>query len=231
MDVSIAYVCSCSVRLAESPFGSYISIPDFSSRTIINPIDNLPLTIDHRLLLGFFLPLSPNPMDLKALIRNIPDFPKPGILFRDITTLLQDPAGLQYTIDTMAAQISDLKPEYLVGMESRGFIFGAALAYKLGIGFIPVRKPGKLPAKVHVVEYALEYGTDRLEMHQDAVTPGARVVIVDDLIATGGTAVATAQLLKEIGAHLVGCVFVIELDALNGRSRLPDVPINSLVHY
>jgi adenine phosphoribosyltransferase len=170
-------------------------------------------------------------MDLKALIRDIPDFPKPGILFRDITTLLRDPTGLKYTIDTMAAQVGDLKPEYLVGMESRGFIFGAALAYKLGIGFIPVRKPGKLPAQVHAVEYALEYGTDKLEIHQDAVPPGARVVIVDDLIATGGTAVATANLLHEIGAHLVGCAFVIELDALNGRSRLPDVPINSLVHY
>jgi adenine phosphoribosyltransferase len=199
--------------------------------TTINPIDNLTLTIEDRLRSVFFLPFSPNSMDLKALIRDIPDFPKPGILFRDITTLLRDPAGLQYTIDTMAANVGDLKPEYLVGMESRGFIFGAALAYKLGIGFIPVRKPGKLPAKVHAVEYALEYGTDKLEIHQDAVTPGARVVIVDDLIATGGTAVATAQLLQEIGAHLVGCAFVIELDALNGRSRLPDVPITSLVHY
>jgi adenine phosphoribosyltransferase len=170
-------------------------------------------------------------MDLKALIRDIPDFPKPGILFRDITTLLRDPAGLQYTIDTMAAQVNDLQPQYIVGMESRGFIFGAALAYKLGIGFIPVRKPGKLPAQVHTVEYALEYGTDKLQIHQDAVPSGARVVIVDDLIATGGTAVATAKLLHEIDAHLVGCAFVIELDALNGRSRLPDVPINSLVHY
>jgi adenine phosphoribosyltransferase len=220
-----------SVGFAESPVVSYISIPDFLAITNTNPIDNLALTIDDRLLLVFFLPSSPNPMDLKALIRDIPDFPKPGILFRDITTLLRDPTGLQYTIDTMAAHVGDLQPEYLVGMESRGFIFGAALAYKLGIGFIPVRKPGKLPAKVHAVEYALEYGTDKLEIHQDAITPDARVVIVDDLIATGGTAVATAQLLQEIGAHLVGCAFVIELDALNGRSRLPDVPITSLVHY
>jgi adenine phosphoribosyltransferase len=170
-------------------------------------------------------------MDLKTLIRDIPDFPKPGILFRDITTLLQDPAGLKYTIDTMATQVEDLQPQYLVGMESRGFIFGAALAYKLGVGFIPVRKPGKLPAAVYTVEYALEYGTDKLEIHQDAVPPGARVLIVDDLIATGGTAVATAKLLQEIGSHLVGCAFVIELDDLGGRSRLPDVPITSLVHY
>jgi adenine phosphoribosyltransferase len=170
-------------------------------------------------------------MDLKALIRDIPDFPKEGILFRDITTLLRDPAGWQYTIDTLAERVRDLQPEYIVGMESRGFIFGAVLAYKLGIGFIPVRKPGKLPAAIHSVEYALEYGTDRLEIHQDAVIPGSKVLIVDDLIATGGTAVATAQLLAEIGAHLVGCAFIIELDALNGRAHLPNVPIVSLVNY
>lgn len=170
-------------------------------------------------------------MDLKTLIRDIPDFPKPGILFRDITTLLRDPAGLKYSIETLAAQVRDLQPQYIVGMESRGFIFGSALAYELGLGFIPVRKPGKLPADVHTVEYVLEYGTDRLEIHQDAVVPNSRVLIVDDLIATGGTAGATAQLLQEIGSTLVGCAFVIELDALNGRSRLPDVPIISLVHY
>ena len=170
-------------------------------------------------------------MDLKSLIRDIPDFPKPGILFRDITTLLRDPAGLQYTIDTMATQVRDLQPQYIVGIESRGFIFGTALAYKLGLGFIPVRKPGKLPADVHTVEYVLEYGTDRLEIHQDAVVPGSRVLMVDDLIATGGTAVATAKLLHQIGSELVGCAFVLELDDLGGRSRLPDVPIISLVHY
>ena len=170
-------------------------------------------------------------MDLKALIRDIPDFPKPGILFRDITTLLSDPAGLRYSIDTLAAKIEDWQPEYIVGMESRGFIFGAALAYKLGIGFIPIRKPGKLPAAVWSVEYALEYGTDKLEIHQDAAPPGSRVAIVDDLIATGGTAAATAKLVREIGGDLVGCAFLIELDALDGRSHLPDVPIISLVHY
>ncbi len=170
-------------------------------------------------------------MDLKTLIRDIPDFPKPGILFRDITTLLRDPKGLQYSIDALAEQVDALDPEYIVGMESRGFIFGAALAYKLGIGFIPVRKPGKLPADVHTVEYALEYGTDKLEIHRDAVVPNSRVAIVDDLIATGGTAVATAQLIQEVGGKLVGCAFAIELDALNGRSRLPNVPIISLVHY
>ena len=170
-------------------------------------------------------------MDLKALIRDIPDFPEPGILFRDITTLLCDPVGLKYSIDTLATKVADLQPQYIVGMESRGFIFGAALAYKLGIGFIPVRKPGKLPAAVHTIEYVLEYGTDHLEIHLDAFAPGSRILIVDDLIATGGTAAATAKLLQEIGCNLVGCAFVIELDALNGRSHLPDVPIISLVHY
>ena len=170
-------------------------------------------------------------MDLKALICDIPDFPKPGILFRDITTLLSDPAGLRYSIDTLASKIEDWQPEYIVGMESRGFIFGAALAYKLGIGFIPIRKPGKLPAAVWSVEYALEYGTDKLEIHQDAALPGSRIAIVDDLIATGGTAAATAKLVREIGGDLVGCAFLIELDALDGRSHLPDVPIISLVHY
>jgi len=170
-------------------------------------------------------------MDLKALIRDIPDFPKPGILFRDITTLLGDPAGLRYSIDTLASKIEDWQPEYIVGMESRGFIFGAALAYKLGIGFIPIRKPGKLPAAVYSVEYALEYGTDKLEIHQDAAPPGSRISIVDDLIATGGTAAATAKLVREIGGDLVGCAFLIELDDLDGRSHLPDVPIVSLVHY
>ncbi len=170
-------------------------------------------------------------MDLKALIRDIPDFPKPGILFRDITTLLRDPAGLKYSIDTLATKVRDWQPEYIVGMESRGFIFGAALAYELGIGFIPVRKPGKLPSAIHKIEYALEYGTDTLEIHQDAFIAGSRIAIVDDLIATGGTAAATAKLLQGIGCNLVGCAFVIELDALNGRSHLPNVPVISLVHY
>jgi adenine phosphoribosyltransferase len=205
-----------------------ISIPEFqtltTSQLTINP---QPETIDPKSPL-----IHPDKlMDLKALIRDIPNFPKPGILFRDITTLLSNPAGLKYSIDTLTDRVRDWQPQYIVGMESRGFIFGAALAYNLEIGFIPVRKPGKLPAAIHTVEYALEYGTDRLEIHQDAVVPGSRILIVDDLIATGGTAAATAKLLQEIGCNLVGCAFVIELDALGGRSRLPDVPIISLVHY
>ncbi|MEG4338486.1 adenine phosphoribosyltransferase [Microcoleus sp. D3_18_C2] len=170
-------------------------------------------------------------MDLKSLIRDIPDFPKPGILFRDITTLLRDPQGLRYTIDSLAEKCSAMSVDYVVGMESRGFIFGAPLAYKMGIGFIPVRKPGKLPGAVHFAEYELEYGVDRLEMHQDAMTAGSRVLIVDDLIATGGTAAATAKLLEQAGCELVGFAFIIELQALGGRQKLPDVPIVTLVEY
>jgi adenine phosphoribosyltransferase len=170
-------------------------------------------------------------MDLKSLIRDIPDFPKPGIMFRDITTLLRDPQGLSYTIDSLAAKCSELSVDYVVGMESRGFIFGAPLAYKMGIGFIPVRKPGKLPGAVHFAEYELEYGVDRLEMHRDAMTSGSRVLIVDDLIATGGTAAATAKLLEQAGCELVGFAFIIELQALGGRQKLPDVPIVTLVEY
>jgi adenine phosphoribosyltransferase len=172
-------------------------------------------------------------MDLKSLIRDIPDFPKPGILFRDITTLLSDPEGLRYTTDLLTQKCVDanLKADYVVAMESRGFIFGSLLAYKLGSGFIPVRKKGKLPAAVHVIEYTLEYGTDCLEIHQDALKPGNRVLIVDDLIATGGTAGATANLVMNIGCELVGFGFIIELQDLQGRKNLPDVPIITLVEY
>jgi len=172
-----------------------------------------------------------NAMDLKALIRDIPDFPKPGILFRDITTLLRDPQGLQYTIDSLTEQCQPLKPDFVIGMESRGFMFGVPLACNLGVGFIPVRKPNKLPAPVYTVEYALEYGTDRLQMHQDAFSPGSRLLIVDDLIATGGTANAAAQLVQQAGGELVGFGFVIELVALEGRKHLPDVPIVTLLQY
>lgn len=160
-------------------------------------------------------------MDLKALIREIPDFPKPGILFKDITTLLSNSEGLNYTIDTLAEKCGNLAPDLIVGMESRGFIFGAPLAYKMRVGFIPVRKPGKLPAAVHSVEYQLEYGTDCLEIHQDALQPGSRILIVDDLIATGGTAGATARLIQQTGCELVGCAFVIELKTSTGDSSCP----------
>jgi adenine phosphoribosyltransferase len=172
-------------------------------------------------------------MDLKSLIRDIPDFPKPGIVFRDITTLLRDPDGLRYTIDSLAQMCRDasLAVDYVVGMESRGFIFGTPLAYQLEAGFIPVRKPGKLPAAVHSVEYELEYGTDRLEVHQDALHPGSRILIVDDLIATGGTAAATAKLVQRLGCELVGFGFIIELRDLGGRKQLPDAPILTVIEY
>ncbi|MBE9222992.1 adenine phosphoribosyltransferase [Cyanobacterium stanieri LEGE 03274] len=172
-------------------------------------------------------------MDLKALIRDIPDFPKPGIMFRDITTLLRDSQGLTHVVDQLTNQCHNLddKPEYIVGIESRGFIFAPTLAYQLGVGFIPVRKKGKLPAQVHSIEYNLEYGTDTLEVHQDAVHEGAKVMIVDDVIATGGTAKATADLLTRIGCDVVSFGFIVELKGLNGRSLLPDVPMVTLVEY
>ena len=171
-------------------------------------------------------------MDLKALIREIPDFPKPGILFRDITTLIQHPEGLRHTVDLMAEAYKDIELDYIAGIESRGFIFGMPLAYQLGIGFVPVRKPGKLPAAVHREEYALEYGTDALEVHQDSFKPNSRVLVIDDLLATGGTAAATAKLIQQTEATLVGFGFVIELMDLQGREKLPsEIPIKSLVQY
>lgn len=170
-------------------------------------------------------------MDLKSVIREIPDFPKPGISFKDITTLLGNPAALRHTIDLLEDQCKALAPDYVVGIESRGFIFGMPLADRLNIGFAPVRKPGKLPGATHFAEYELEYGRDRLELHRDAFTTGSRVVIVDDLIATGGTAAATAQLIAQSGGELVGYGFVVELLGLGGREKLPDVPIVSLVQY
>jgi adenine phosphoribosyltransferase len=170
-------------------------------------------------------------MDIKSLIRDIPDFPKAGILFRDITTLLNDPTGLKYTIDALADKCTDMQPDYILGMESRGFIFAAPLAYRLNAGFVPVRKPGKLPAEAFSVEYALEYGTDRLEMHKDAIEPGKRVLIVDDVIATGGTAAATAKLVEMAQGELVGFGFLSELTFLEGRKALPQVPIVALIEY
>ncbi|NES72976.1 MAG: adenine phosphoribosyltransferase [Okeania sp. SIO2D1] len=170
-------------------------------------------------------------MDLKNLIREIPNFPKPGILFRDITTLLSDPEGLRYTIDILAEKCTEFKPNYIVGMESRGFIFGTPLAYKLNVGFVPVRKPGKLPAAVYSVTYDLEYGQDTLEIHKDAMVSGSRVLVIDDLLATGGTAAATAQLIEKANCELVGFGFVIELKDLGGRQKLSEVPIVSLIEY
>jgi len=175
--------------------------------------------------------MDPKTLDLKTLIRDIPDFPKPGILFRDVTTLLADRQGLSATIEQFAEVCAPLKPDVVLGIESRGFIFGTPLAYKLQTGFVLARKPGKLPAATYSVEYALEYGTDRLEMHQDAIAPGQRVLIVDDLIATGGTAAAAAALVTQAGGVVAGFGFVVELDGLGGREKLPDVPIVTLVNY
>jgi adenine phosphoribosyltransferase len=168
---------------------------------------------------------------LQARIRAVPDFPKPGILFRDITPLLGDPATLRLAVDALAAPYQRQRIDHIVGIESRGFIFGVPLAYMLGIGFIPVRKIGKLPARTVSVEYALEYGTAAVEVHADAVQPGQRVVIVDDLLATGGTAAATVALMRQIGAEVVGLAFVIELAVLAGRDQLPGQPIHTLVRY
>ncbi len=170
-------------------------------------------------------------MDIKALIRDIPDFPQAGIMFRDITTLLKDAAGFKATIDALVEKCAYLEPDYIVGMESRGFLFATPMAVQMNAGFIPVRKPGKLPAANYSVEYALEYGTDRLEIHQDAIPAGARVLIVDDVIATGGTAVATAELVRISGGELVGFAFLSELTFLGGRSKLPQVPVINLIEY
>ncbi|NEO27394.1 MAG: adenine phosphoribosyltransferase [Kamptonema sp. SIO4C4] len=172
-------------------------------------------------------------MDIQSLIRNIPDFPKPGIIFRDITTLLRDPEGLHYTADLLyhQCQHQGFAPDYVVGMESRGFMFAPLLAYQYHAGFVPIRKPNKLPGEVHRVEYELEYGMDALEIHQDAIAPGTKVLIVDDLMATGGTAKAAAQLVKQCGGELLGFAFVIELVGLKGRQKLPDTPILSLLKY
>jgi adenine phosphoribosyltransferase len=175
--------------------------------------------------------MTASTLDLATLIRAIPDFPQPGILFRDITPLLADPRGLNTVTDHFATACDAFAPDLILGIESRGFIFGTPLAARLGIGFIPARKPGKLPAATYSAEYALEYGTDRLELHQDAIAPGQRVMIIDDLIATGGTAAAVAQLVTQAGGTLAGFGFVIELAGLGGRTNLPDVPIVSLLSY
>ncbi|HEY3440013.1 MAG TPA: adenine phosphoribosyltransferase [Paludibaculum sp.] len=169
--------------------------------------------------------------DLKSLIREVPDFPKPGINFYDITTLLKDPQGWRDTIDAMTAHYRGAKIDVVVGVEARGFFFAPAMAYALGAGFVPVRKPGKLPAATVSVEYALEYGTDRLQMHQDAIAPGQRVLIIDDVLATGGTAAAVAQLVENVGGQVLGLGFLVELDFLKGREKLAGRDLFSVLHY
>jgi adenine phosphoribosyltransferase len=168
---------------------------------------------------------------LKQLIREVPDFPKKGILFYDITTLLKDKLGFATLIDALAEHYLNTDIDMVLGMEARGFIFGPALAYRLNAGFVPVRKPGKLPAATASLSYDLEYGSNTLEIHRDAIQSGQRVIIVDDLLATGGTARATVQLAKSLGADVCGVGFVVELDFLNGREKLKGCDVFSLLHY
>lgn len=160
--------------------------------------------------------------EVKNKIRNVENFPKEGILFRDITTALKEPETLRIMIDYLCDQFKDIKIDYVAGIESRGFIFGMPMAYKMNAGFVPIRKPNKLPAETYSQEYALEYGTDKIEIHKDALPEGANVLIVDDLLATGGTAEAACKLVKKTGANLVGIAFLIELEALQGREKLKD---------
>ena len=169
--------------------------------------------------------------DLKKLIREVPDFPKPGILFYDITTLLKDAAGLQALSSRLADRYDAERPDIVLGIEARGFVFGPLLATRLERGFVPVRKPGKLPSDTVEVSYDLEYGQDTLQVHRDAVEPGQRVLIVDDLLATGGTAAATCQLVEKLGGTVAGLAFVVELTFLNGRDKLPGYEVFSLLKY
>lgn len=168
---------------------------------------------------------------LKKLIREVPDFPKPGILFYDITTLLKDKLGFATLINALSEHYFEKNIDLVLGIEARGFIFGPALAYRLNAGFAPVRKPRKLPAETAKVTYQLEYGSDTLEIHKDAIQSGQRVIIVDDLLATGGTCQATVQLAESLGGNIAGLAFVVELDFLNGRDRFKDYDVFSLLHY
>ncbi|MFH1772344.1 MAG: adenine phosphoribosyltransferase [Candidatus Omnitrophota bacterium] len=170
-------------------------------------------------------------MKLDNCIRVIPDFPKKGILFRDITTLLNDTKSFKKAVNSLANQAKNKKIDYIMAAESRGFIFAGALSYKLNCGFIPVRKPGKLPAKTYSYSYSLEYGNDTLEVHRDACKPESSILILDDLLATGGTAFAMAQLVKKLGAKIAGITFLIELSALEGRKKLKNYPVFSVIKY
>lgn len=170
-------------------------------------------------------------MQIESLIRAIPDFPIPGILFRDITPLLGDPEGFKTTIDRFVDHFREARVDIVVGIEARGYMIGAPVAYRLGAGFVPVRKPGKLPGKTYTEEYALEYGTNALQIHADAVGHGQRVLVVDDLLATGGTIAATLRLLTKLGADVVGTAVLIELAGLNGRAALDGVEVTSFITY
>lgn len=170
-------------------------------------------------------------MDLKSKIRDVPDFPKPGIIFKDITTILLDPEALRETIDILRGHLEQKDFDLIVGIEARGFIFGAALAYSLNKGFVPVRKPGKLPAETVRQTYDLEYGTDSIEIHKDAIKPGQKIIVLDDLLATGGTAAATVKLVESLGGKVLEAAFVVELAFLNGREKFKGLDIFSIVQY
>lgn len=170
-------------------------------------------------------------MNIEKMIREVKDFPKKGIGFKDITPLLQDGKHFKYAIDELAKQLEGLDIDVVVAPEARGFLVGAPVSYKLGIGFVPIRKPGKLPAETISYEYELEYGTDTLQMHKDAIKPGQRVAIIDDLLATGGTVLATAKLIEQLGGEVVTMNFLIELEFLNARDILRDYSINSIIKY
>ena len=159
-------------------------------------------------------------MSIKSLIRTVPDYPKPGVQFRDVTSLLENARGLRMTVDIIVQRYIDRELDFVVGIEARGFIFGTAVAYELGVGFVPIRKPGKLPGETIGQDYALEYGTDRIEMHRDAIPPSSRVLLIDDLIATGGTAEAAINLVRSVGGEVVECCVVIDLPDLGGSRRL-----------
>ena len=169
--------------------------------------------------------------DLKQYIRDVPDFPKKGIIFKDITTLLKNPVALKLTLDILYDRVKDLKIDKVVGIEARGFIFGAMLAEKLNAGFVPLRKPGKLPAEVFKQTYELEYGTDSIEIHKDAISKGDRILLHDDLLATGGTAKAACDLIEKIGGNVVQTLFIIELAFLGGREKLKNYKVDSLINY
>lgn len=175
---------------------------------------------------------SQSELDLiKSKIRDVPDFPKKGIIFKDITPLLKDTSTFKLVIDKLGAYYSEKKIDYVVAIESRGFIFGAPLAYKLGAGFVPIRKKGKLPYKVHRITYSLEYGEDTLEIHEDAIEKGKNILIIDDLLATGGTISAAIDMVKKIGGNIIGVAFLVELSFLNGREKLPACEMVTLISY
>jgi adenine phosphoribosyltransferase len=199
-------------------------------RNIISPIDPQGGLSSTRTASAFAVPRSAA-LEIESLIRAIPDFPIPGILFRDITPLLKDSAGFHETIGLFVNRYKNEKIDTVVAIEARGYLFGAPLAYALGAGFVPVRKPGKLPGSTFVESYALEYGTNSLEIHEDAIGAGERVLIVDDLLATGGTAAATGRLVAKLGAQIVGFAFLIELAALDGRKALAGHDVTAFIQY